>query len=50
MPKELVNQHTFMWNQNKKQKVEFIDTENRLVVTRDKDGGSGEMGEGGQKV
>lgn len=43
-----VNQHTYMWNQNKKQKAELTDTENRLVVAWDKDGGGNEMGEGVQ--
>lgn len=43
-----MNQHTYMWNQNKKQKAELTDTENRLVVAWDKDGGGNEMGEGVQ--
>ena len=37
-----------MWNQNKKQKNSFIETENRLVVARS--WGVEEMHDGGQKV
>lgn len=39
-----------MGNQEKKEKIKFVDIENRLMVARSGEWGMGEMGEGGSKV